>query len=323
MYCIFCIFFFFSSRRRHTRCLSDWSSDVCSSDLKSSHELAANAAVDPHALYRVLRALASLGIFEETESGCFALTSLAEPLRSDVPNSLRASAVLYGESWWWDACGEVLYSVKTGQPAYDHVHRQPLFDYLGRASDAAAVFNQHQTSMTRQDAAAVIAAYDFSAFETIVDVGGGHGALALGIVEAFPRTSVILFDLPAVVAGAPAQVLAQGVAGPCTRVGGAVFVSVPQGGEAYVLKDIVHDWDDARATTILQNCRRAMTARRTGTSRLLVIEKVIPPGNEPFAGKLTDITMMLVAGGRERTAGQYRVLLAEAGFTVLRVVPSR
>src|SRR5262249_6636660 len=290
---------------------------------QSSQELAAKAAVDPDALYRVLRALAGLGIVADTESGCCDLTPLPEPLRSDLTNSLRASAVLYGERWWWDACGELFQSVKTGQPAFDHVHGQPLFDYLGRASDAAAVFNQHQTSMTCQDAAAVIAAYDFSAFETIVDVGGGHGALALGIVEAFPRTSVILFDLPAVGAGAPPQVLAQGVAGRCTLVGGDFFVSVPQGGEAYVLKDIVHDWDDARATTILQNCRRAMTARRTGTSRLLVIEKVIPPGNEPFAGKLTDITMMLVAGGRERTAGQYRVLLAEAGFTVLRVVPSR
>ncbi len=173
--------------------------DLLRAGPKSSHELSTAAGVDPHALYRVLRALASLGIFVETEPGSFALTPLAEPLRSDVPGSLRGSAVLYGERWWWHACGELLHSVRTGEPAFDHVHGTALFSYLDRTADAAAVFNEHQTNMTRQDAAAVVAAYDFARFTTVVDVGGGHGALTAAILTACPRTAAVLFDRHAVV----------------------------------------------------------------------------------------------------------------------------
>jgi O-methyltransferase domain/Dimerisation domain len=293
--------------------------DLLRAGPKSSDELATAVSVDPQALYRLLRALASLGIFVETDPGSFALTSLAEPLRSDVPNSLRGSAVLYGERWWWHACGELLYSVRTGQPAFDHVHGAALFAYLDGTGDAAAVFNEHQTNMTRQDAAAVVAAYDFAEYTKVVDVGGGQGALTAAILRARPGTTAVLFDRPAVVAGAQEMLRAQGVADRCTTVGGDFFESVPEGGDAYVLKDIVHDWDDARANAVLRNCRTAMS----GTSRLLVVEKVIPPGSGPFAGKLTDITMLLVASGRERTAEEYRGLLAEAGFAVTRIVPTR
>ena len=161
---------------------------------KSSDELAGALGVDPQALYRVLRALAGLGIFVETQAGSFALTPLAEPLRSDLPGSLRGSAVLYGEPWWWQACGELLLSVRTGQAAFDRVHGRPLFDYLDSVADAAAVFNEHQTSMTRQDADAIAAAYDFTECATVVDVGGDHGALAAAILKASPRTTVVLFD---------------------------------------------------------------------------------------------------------------------------------
>jgi hypothetical protein len=293
--------------------------DLLRAGPKSSHEVATAVSVDPEALYRVLRALASLGIFAETEPGSFALTPLAEPLRSDVHNSLRGSAVLYGERWWWDACGELLHSVRTGQPAFDHVHGAALFAYLDRAGDAAAVFNEHQTNMTRQDAAAVVAAYDFAECSKVIDVGGGQGALTAAILRACPGTTAVLLDRPAVVAGAQEMLRAQGVADRCTTVGGDFFESVPEGGDAYLLKDIVHDWDDTRAKAVLRNCRTAMS----GASRLLVVEKVIPAGNGPFAGKLTDITMLLVAGGRERTAEEYRALLADTGFAVTRIVPTR
>jgi hypothetical protein len=293
--------------------------DLLRAGPKSSHELATAMSVDPQALYRVLRALAGLGIFVETEPRSFSLTPLAEPLRSDVPNSLRGSAVLYGERWWWHACGELLYSVRTGQPAFDHIHGAALFAYLDGTGDAAAVFNEHQTNMTRQDAAAVVAAYEFAQYTKVVDVGGGQGALTAAILKACPGTTAVLFDRPAVIAGAQAMLRAQGVADRCTTVGGNFFESVPEGGDAYLLKDIVHDWDDTRANAVLRNCRTAMS----GASRLLVVEKVIPAGNEPFAGKLTDITMLLVAGGRERTAEEYRALLAEAGFAVTRIVPTR
>jgi hypothetical protein len=293
--------------------------DHLSTGPRSSRELATAVHANPEALYRVLRALASLGIFMETDAGIFALTPLAEPLRSDVPGSLRGSAILYGASWWWRACGELLHSVRTGQPAFDHVHGQALFRYLDSANDAAAVFNDHQSNMTRQDAAAVVAAYDFTPYATVIDVGGGHGVLG----AACPRTSVVVFDQPAVIASAPPHLSAEGGNGRLRYVAGDFFESVPTGGHAYVLKDIVHDWGDEDATGILRNCRLAMARTPNVEAKLLVIEKIIPPGNGAFPGKLTDITMLLVTTGRERTADEYQALLADAGFTLTRIVTTR
>jgi len=296
--------------------------DVLRDGPKSCHELAAALRVDSEALYRVLRALASLGIFEETDPRRFALTAMAEPLRSDVPGSLRGSAMLYGERWWWQACGELLHSVRTGQPAFDHVHGRALFAYLNDAVEAAATFNDHQTSMTQRDAAAVVSAYDFREYARVVDVGGGHGALTAAILRACPSTTAVLFDQPAVIEGAKQRLRAEGVTDRCTCIAGDFFEFVPEGGDAYVLKDIVHDWDDDRAMAILRNCRRVMAHARTDTTRVLVIQKVIPPGNAPFPGKLTDITMLLVAGGRERTAKEYDALLTGAGLALTRIVPT-
>jgi O-methyltransferase domain/Dimerisation domain len=294
--------------------------DLLDDSPKSSRELAAALGVDPEALYRVLRALASIGIFEETDPRRFALTALAQPLRTDVPGSLRASAMLYGERWWWLACGDLLHSVATGQPAFDHVHGKPLFAYLDDTTAAAAIFNDHQTNMTRQDATAVVSAYGFTECTRIVDVGGGHGALTAAILKACPWTSAVLFDQPAVIEGAKQRLRTEGVTDRCTFIAGDFFESVPEGGDAYVLKDIVHDWDDGRASAILHNCRRTMVRTPAVATKLLVVEKVIPPGNAPFPGKLTDITMLLVTGGRERTATEYEVLLNGAGFALTRIV---
>src|SRR5215831_16629443 len=257
-----------------------------------------------------------------TNARSFALTPLAQPLRTDVPGSLRASAMLYGERWWWLACGDLLHSVRTGQPAFDHVHGKPLFDYLGHSTDAAAIFNDHQTNITRQDATAVVSAYGFSECTKIVDVGGGHGTLTAAILKACPWTTAILFDQPAVIEGALQLLRTEGVTDRCTCITGDFFESVPEGGDTFVLKDIVHDWDDDRAAAILRNCRRAMAHDPAVATRLLVIEKVIPAGNAPFPGKLTDITMLLVTGGRERTAKDYESLLNEAGFALTRIVPT-
>ena len=295
--------------------------DMMSDGPRSSHDLAASLRVNREALYRVLRALASIGIFEETDPGWFALTAQAEPLRTDVPGSLRASAILYGEPWFWRACGDLLHSVRTGQPAFDHVHGEPLFTYLDHTADAAAIFNDHQTNMTRQDAAAVVSAYGFRECTRVVDVGGGHGTLTAAILKACPWTTALLFDQPAVIEGAKQRLRAEGVTGRATCIAGDFFDSIPQDGDVYVLKDIVHDWEDDRATVILQNCRRAMANRAAG-AKLLVVEKIIPSGNEPFPGKLTDITMLLITGGRERTAKEYEALLCEAGFALTRIVPT-
>jgi hypothetical protein len=297
--------------------------DHLSTGPKSSRELATAVNANPDALYRVLRALASLGIFMETDPGIFSLTPLAEPLRSDVPGSLRGSAILYGASWWWRACGDLLHSVRTGQPAFDHVHGKALFSYLASVNDAAAIFNDHQSNMTQQDAAAVVAAYDFAPYATVIDVGGGHGVLGAAILKVCPRTTVVVFDQPAVIASAPPHLSAEGGNGRLTYVAGDFFESVPTGGHAYVLKDIVHDWGDEDATGILRNCRLAMARTPNVEAKLLVIEKVIPPGNGAFPGKLTDITMLLVTTGRERTANEYQALLAGAGFTLTRIVATR
>jgi len=297
--------------------------DLLSAGPRSSIELATAVKANPEVLYRVLRALASLGIFMETEPGIFSLTPLAEPLRKDVPNSLRASAVLYGTSWWWQTCGELLHSVVTGRPAFDHVHGKALFGFLDSEQDAAAIFNDHQSNMTSQDAAAVVAAYDFAQYPTVIDVGGGHGVLGAAIVNACPRTAVMVFDQPAVIASAPRRSSAEGGPSLLTYVAGDFFESVPPGGHAYVLKDIVHDWSDQEATTILRNCGLAMAHTPGMEAKLLVVEKVIPPGNGSFPGKLTDITMLLISGGRERTANEYQTLLAQAGFTLMRIVATR
>jgi predicted O-methyltransferase YrrM len=297
--------------------------DLLQAGERSSADLAAHVGADPEALYRVLRALASLGIFAETEPGSFTLTPLAEPLQSDVPGSLRGSAMVYGQRWFWQPCGELLHSVRTGQSAFEYVHNQPLFAYLAQDDAAAASFNTHQTNMTRLDVGAMLDAYDFAPFTTIVDVGGGHGALTAAIAQACPQTHVILFDQATVVAGAPARLQAAGVEERCMLVAGDFFESVPAGGDAYVLKDIIHDWDEESALAILRNCRQAMTQQASRSGCLLIIEKVIPPGNAPFAGKLTDITMLLIAGGRERSAAEYQALLEQAGFTLRRIVPTR
>ena len=183
-----------------------------------------------------------------------------------------------------------------------------LFAYLDHAADAAAIFNDHQTNMTKQDAAAVVSAYDFRECARVVDVGGGHGALTAAILKACPWTTAVLFDRPAVIEGTRERLHAEGVIDRCTCIAGDFFDSVPEGGDAYVLKDIVHDWDDDRAMAILRNCRWVMAHTPVTTTRVLVVEKVIPPGNAPFPGKLTDITMLLVTGGRERTAKEYEAL---------------
>jgi O-methyltransferase domain len=183
------------------------------------------------------------------------------------------------------------------------------------------LFNEHQANMTHQDAAAIVTAYDFAALRTVVDVGGGQGILLAAIVQAYPEMSGVLFEMPSVADQADARLRTMGVRGRCEVVAGDFFKEIPAGGDAYILKDIIHDWDDERAVNVLANCRKALRTEPNG--KVLVIEKIIPPGNEPFAGKLTDITMLLMTGGRERTGPEYGTLLATAGLTVRRIVPTQ
>jgi hypothetical protein len=279
------------------------------------------AAADAHApsLYRVLRALSSVGIFAEDDDGRFRLTPLAEPLRSDGPGAVRAMAILLGEDWAWRPWEHLLHSVWTGQSAFEQTHGLPIFDYLAQQPEAGAAFDAGMTGRSGPDDAAVAAGYDFSGFGTVVDVAGGRGSLLAAILRTHPTARGVLFEQAHVVSGATQYLDAAGLGSRCEIVAGDFLASVVAGGDAYVLKRVIHDWDDDHAVRILELCRRAMPA----TGRLLVIETVIPPGNEPSFGKLLDVLILVWTGGKERTEAEYRALLEAAGFELTRVVPTR
>lgn len=281
-------------------------------------ELASRSKAHAPALYRVLRALASRGIFTEVEPGRFGLTEMAHFLRSDVPDSMKNRALWIGEPWRWHAFGELLYSVQTGQPAFNHVFGQNMFDYLHTTPDANAVFNQAMTDMTRIQGEAVADFYDFNHASRIIDIGGGHGALLAAILKRYPQSQGILLDQPVVLEGAGSLLAAADVLERCKLVEGSFFEALPKGGDIYILKHILHDWDDERALAILRNCRLAMAKRAT----LLIIEWVIPPGNGRHHGKIADIEMLTLFGSRERTDAEYTKLLSTAGFEVKSISPT-
>jgi hypothetical protein len=282
------------------------------------HRLAQAVGAEPQALQRLLRALASLGLFAETADGAFALTPMAQLLQTGATGSLRSLAVLYGEEWLWQAYGRMLYSVKTGRPAFEHTHGQPLFDYLHDHPGAAALFHEGMSGYSAQEAPAILAGYDFSGVERVVDVGGGQASLVTALLQAYPDLSGVILDLELAGPGARHALAEAGVAARGTFVAGDFFTSIPRGGDVYLLKSVLHNWDDAAAVRILRGCRQAMT----GDARLLVIERVIPPGNAPAEAKLFDINMLVVIGGRERTEREYRALFAAAGLSLTRVIPT-
>ena len=266
----------------------------------------------------MLRVLASVGIFAEDEQGRVTLTPSAGLLQTDVPGSMRAWAIIVGDLWW-QPWAELLYSVKTGHPAFDHVYGMGQFEYLARNPGIAEIFHATMASVTTPEAPAVISAYDFSEIRTIVDVGGGNGALIAAILKATPSMRGVLFDLPSVIEEARSVIEAEGVAERCELVAGDFFNSpLPSGGDAYILKWILHDWDDERATIILRNCREAL--RDVERGRLLLVEPIVPPGNELHMSKLADIQMLVMTGGRERTREEFQQLLGQSGFRMTAVV---
>jgi len=285
---------------------------------KSSEELAAAVGAHPGALYRVLRALAGVGIFHEIAGGRFDLTPLAEPLRSDIPGSLRAWATVCGEDWHMRMWNDILYSVRTGEGAFPHVHGMGSFEYFQHHPEKGAVFYEAMTNLTAQVSGAVLAAYDFSGLRRIVDVGCGVGTFTTAILQAHPHLSSTLFDIPPVIEQARQVVGGAGLGERCDFVAGDFFQSVPAGGDAYVLKNIIHDWNDEKAITILRNCRQGMAA----DGRVLVVEMVVQPGNDPSPAKMFDITMLVAEGGQERTEAEQRRLFEAAGLRLSRIVPT-
>jgi hypothetical protein len=284
---------------------------------KTVGELAAATSTNPDALYRLLRALASVGIFTEGESRRFSLTPLAEPLRSDVAGSKRALALMSGDEQF-RAWAEIDYSLRTGKVAFDKVFGKPVFDYLGEHPDKARIFDAAMVGIHGRESDAVLNAYDFSGISVVADIGGGNGSQIAEILKKHDRMRGILFDLPHVIERAKERIRTSGLLDRCKLASGSFFDAVPEGADAYLLRHIIHDWDEEKCLTILRNCHRAMPP----AGKLLVVESVIPPGNRPFHGKFLDLVMLIIPGGKERTEGEYRALLERAGFELTRIVPT-
>ncbi len=293
--------------------------DLLAGGPKSVEDLATATNTHAPSLYRVLRAAASLNVFSEQENRVFALNPIAQPLLSDAPNSLRDIAIFMGEDWHWQVWGKTLYSVQTGQSAWAQMHGDDVFDYFGRNPEAATIFNRAMTSLTALATKAVVEGFDFTGINTLIDIAGGHGRLLTEIVEANSSLRGMLFDLPHVIEGARESVAKSSSADRVEFVSGDFFVSVPAGGDAYLMKHIIHDWDDERALVILQNIKRAMNPN----GRVLLVESVIVDGNNQDFGKLMDIEMLVSPGGKERTAAEYEELFARAGLRMTRIVPTK
>lgn len=292
--------------------------DMLKDGPRNSEELAAATGTRSRPLYRVLRALASVGVLNESLDHRFALTAVGSMLRSDLPDSLRSWVLYTGEPWNLRAWQEILHSVRTDEPAWDRAHGMPFFEYLSQHSDASAIFDAAMTNFSRWDAAVVPTAYDFSQVRTLIDIGGGQGALLVSILKMNPTLRGVLYDQTHVVERARQLIEAERLTSRCEVVAGDFFESVPSRADAYLLKYIIHDWKDDRAQVILTNCRRAMTKGAT----LLLIEMIVPSPAESHLAKTSDVEMLVMLGSPERTVDEYEVLLNRAEFRLDRVVPT-
>ncbi len=282
----------------------------------TAEAIAQRVGANPDGVHRLLRMLAGRGVFTTKADGRFALNGLADALRADTPDSARGLVLFWADPLHWEHWGQLSYAVRTGSPCVEQLRGKPLFDWLADVPDFASVFNNAMTSVSDMEIPPVLAAYDFSRFGTIVDVGGGHGRLLGAILQKWPQTRGILFDAESVVAGAPAVLGAAGVLDRCAVVGGSFFDSVPSDGDAYVLKHIVHDWGDDESLQILRNVRAAIPAH----AKLLIIESVVPDDDHEHLSKLLDLEMLVIGTGMERTEAEYAELLNKAGFRYTRTV---
>ena len=280
--------------------------------------LARETGANEDALYRVMRLLASVGVFEERAAREFGNTAASSMLRSDVPGSMHPMALWMADPTHLRVYADAIHSVMTGQPAVEKTFGMPVFEYFPRHPELSEIFNDAMTSFSGMVIPAVLETYDFSGIGTLVDVAGGHGAVLTAILQKHPEMHGVLFDLEHVIAGAGARIAQLGLTDRCRTGTGNFFEAVPEG-DAYVMKHIIHDWDDERALVILRNIRKAM--HRGG--RVILIESVVLPGNQPDFAKIIDLEMLLLPGGRERTEAEFRALFAAAGLEMTRIVPTR
>jgi hypothetical protein len=296
--------------------------DLLSAGPQDVDGLAAATETHAGALRRVLRLLVSVGVFSEDEDGKFALTPLGDCMRADAPQSARPMVLLFAGVRIQDSWKDLEYCVRTGQPAYRKRGAADAFAEIAQSPEDAANFDAAMASGTRMTAIAVAASYDFSSVRTIVDVGGGNGALLVGILSAHPDLQGIVFDQPQVAERASKELAAAGLADRCRAVGGDFFEEVPSGGDAYLLKHVIHDWDDERAITILRNCHRAMRP----DAKLVIIEGVYPEridqSIESRGAAANDVNMLVSTGGRQRSEAQFRSLYERAGLELRRIIPA-
>jgi hypothetical protein len=283
-------------------------------------ELARESGANEDALYRILRLLASLGIFTEAVPRAFAHTPASEMLRSGAKGSLRDLV-----RWWCDPFhfriyAEFMHSVRTGHPCAEKITGVPVFEYFPKDPRESEIFNNAMTSFSAVEVPAALEVYDFTGIELLVDVAGGHGQMICAILEKYPDMRGILTDLDHVLAGAAHAIRQRGMEDRCALQTCDFFHSVPAGGDAYILKHIIHDWDEPRALAILRNIYTAMGAKK---GKVILLEMVMAPGNQPHPAKFLDIEMLAMVSGRERTEQEFRDLLARAGFRMTRVVPTK
>jgi O-methyltransferase domain len=292
--------------------------DLLAGGPRSREELAQATSTDPRSLYRLLRLLCSVGVFTEIQPDNFAQTPLSECLRTGVPGSMRSWLRMTGRKLSFHMQAEALHSIKTGETVFERVTGMKFFEYYAANPEEGEIFNQAMSDMGQGVAAAVVHSYDFSGIGKIIDVGGGHGTLITAILRKYPEMAGILFDAPHVAEGARESIASAGLAQRCEVVGGDFFKSVPSGCDAYLLRWIIHDWDNEQAVTILRNCRQSMGER----SRLLLIEMVLPAGSEFHPAKSMDYIMLILLGGQERTEEEYESLLREADLRLNKIVPT-
>jgi SAM-dependent methyltransferase len=285
---------------------------------KSVAELAEATGAHGPSLYRLLRALASIRIFSEGEGQRFSLTPLAEPLSQDHPESQWAYAVMMGEEHY-HVWGDLFFAVETGENAFERIYGMPVFEFLSENPEKGRVFDAAMTSIHGRETLPLLEAYDFTGIGLLADIGGGNGSVLSAILKRHPAMRGVLFDLPTVIDRSRQSIAAAGLADRCELMTGDFFREVPAGAGAYLLRHIIHDWDDERAGLILRNIHRAMKPQ----GRLLVLEHVISSKNDSPGAVYLDLTMLLIPGGQERTEEEYRRLFATAGFELIRIIPTR
>lgn len=292
--------------------------DLLKDEPKSAEELAAANNVHPPSLFRVLRALGAVDVLTQTDDGRFGNTPLSETLCSDAPGSLRAFAMTELGEEHYPAWGELMHSVRTGEIAFDKAFGEPVWEFFAKHEENAKIFNDAMSGMTAQAEQALHAAYSFEGINTIMDVGGGHGGLITSILTRNPNMRGVLFDSPQVIEGAQSKIAASGIGDRCEIVVGDFFQSVPEGADAIIMKWIIHDWNDEQSMAIMKNCHRALPEN----GKLMLVEAVVPPGDEMHFAKFIDLNMLVMTGGRERTEEEFRQLYEAAGFRLTRVVPT-